>query len=159
MNTSEIKRFKIMLESRLAALWGRVRNRNTIAIENTADTMDEVRLAEERDLANQILGRDFAELRLAEAALARIEDGSYGCCLRCEEPIRLNRLCVMPHAAFCVGCQEVAEQSGMSEFSPPEAATSTVRPKPSKSTIRSTPGRPPRLARPVRRNPTRTVAA
>ena len=118
MNTSEIKRFKIMLESRLAALWGRVRNRNTIAIENTADTMDEVRLAEERDLAIQILGRDFAELRLVEAALARIEDGSYGSCLRCEEAIRSNRLSVMPHAAFCVGCQEVAEQSGMSEFGP-----------------------------------------
>jgi DnaK suppressor protein len=158
MDTIEINRFKIMLESRLAALWSRVRNRNTIAIENTADTMDEVRLAEERDLAIQILGRDFAELRLVEAALARIEDGSYGSCLRCEEAIRSNRLSVMPHAAFCVGCQEAAEQSGMSEFRPPEAATSTV-PKPSKSTIRSTPGRPPRLAGPVRRIPTRTVAA
>ena len=158
MTANEIKRFKIMLESRLAALWGRVRNRNSIAIENTADTMDEVRLAEERDLAIQILGRDFAELRLVEAALARLEDGSYGSCLRCEEPIRSNRLCFMPHAAFCVGCQELAE-SEMTEFSPAEAATSMVRPKPNESTIHSPPGRPPRLARPVRRNPTRTVAA
>lgn len=159
MNVSEIDRFKVMLESRLEALWDRVRNRDTITIENTADTMDEVRLAEERDLAIQILGRDFTELRLVEAALARIKDGTYGSCLRCEEPIKSNRLCVMPHAALCVACQEEAEQPGMSEFSPPEAATSTARPEPSKSTILSNPGRPPRLARPVRRNRTRTVAA
>src|ERR1039457_5383657 len=95
MDTCEIERFKVLLESRLEALWDRVRNRNAIAIENTADTMDEVRLAEERDLAIQILGRDFAEIRLVEAALTRIEEGAYGYCLRCDEPIRVNRLCVM----------------------------------------------------------------
>ena len=126
MDKSQIERFKVMLESRIEALWDRVRNRNAIAIENTADTMDEVRLAEERDLAIQILGRDFAEIRLVEAALARIEDGAYGFCLRCDEPISSNRLRVMPHAAFCVNCQEAAEHDGFSEFSLHEAQASPV---------------------------------
>ena len=111
MDKSQIEGFKVKLESRLAALWERVRNRNTIAIENTADTMDEVRLAEERDLAIQILGRDFAEARLVEAALTRIEEGAYGFCLRCEEKIGSNRLRAMPHARFCVTCQEAAERA------------------------------------------------
>ena len=109
MDTCEIERFKVLLESRLEALWDSVRNRNAIAIENTADTMDEVRLAEERDLAIQILGRDVAEIRLVEAALTRIEDGAYGSCINCDEPIRSNRLGVMPHARFCITCQEAAE--------------------------------------------------
>ena len=33
--------------------------------------MDEVRLAEERDLATRLLERDFADIRLVDAALAR----------------------------------------------------------------------------------------
>ena len=44
MDKSQIERFKVMLESRIEALWDRAQNRNAIAIENTADTMDEVRL-------------------------------------------------------------------------------------------------------------------
>jgi len=124
MDKSQIERFKVMLESRIEALWDRARNRDTIAIENTADTMDEVRLAEERDLAIQILGRDFTETRLVEAALARVEEGVYGFCLRCDEPIGSNRLRAMPHARFCVTCQEAAEHDGFSALSLHEAPPS-----------------------------------
>ena len=159
MNTSEIKRFKIMLESRLAALWGRARNRNTIAIENTADTMDEVRLAEERDLAIQILGRDFAELRLVEAA----RSSHRGWIVRLLSPMRGTDQ--VESSARHAACRVLRRLPGSGRAAwnervqPPEAATSTARLAPSKSTIRSTPGRPPRLAGPVRRNRTRTVAA
>lgn len=158
MNAVELNRFRAMLESRRATLLDRAGNRNTITIENTADTMDEVRLAEERDLAIQMLGRDFSELRLVEAALARIKDGVYGSCLRCEDPIRSNRLCVMPHAAYCVACQEGAEQAGMSEFSS-RGAISTAHPEDRETRSPSTPVRTPRRARQPRRNRTRSVAA
>ena len=115
MDTNYIKKVKIMLESRRAVLSQRVHNRNAIAVENTADVMDEVRLAEERDLATRILERDFADIRLVEAALTRISNGSYGLCLRCDETISLNRLRIMPQAAFCVRCQESAECDGACE--------------------------------------------
>ena len=62
--------------------------------------MDEVRLAEERDLATRILERDFADIRLVEAALTRIEDGTYGPCLRCDETISCESSA--RHAACCV---------------------------------------------------------
>lgn len=47
-----------------------------------------------------------AENRLAEAdaAWARVEDGSYGTCLRCGSAIPPGRLEVRPTAAFCVAC-------------------------------------------------------
>lgn len=47
-----------------------------------------------------------AESRLADAdaAWARVEDGSYGMCLRCGSPIPPGRLEVRPTAALCVAC-------------------------------------------------------
>lgn len=162
MDKSQIERFKAMLESRIEALWDRVQNRNAIAIENTADTMDEVRLAEERDLAIQILGRDFAEIRLVEAALARIKEGAYGYCLRYDEPIRANRLCIMPHATFCITCQEAAEHHGFGESDLPEAPASPAHLERSEKPILQSgpnPGGPRRLARPPRSKGARIVAA
>ncbi len=117
MDSIQIKTFRVILENRRDTFSERVHNRNAIAIENTADIMDEVRCAEERNLATRILEHDFAELRLVKAALARIEEGTYGFCLRCDEAISWDRLHVMPQAAFCVICQEASELDEFSEFS------------------------------------------
>lgn len=48
------------------------------------------------------------EVRLQQvvAALRRIEDGSFGECRRCEEPIASSRLEARPEAPFCLDCQE-----------------------------------------------------
>lgn len=116
MDTMQIERLKVILESRLDELSGGVRNRDNIVIEKAPDLMDEAQLAEGRDLAIRILDHDFAEIRLVEKALARIEDGTYGFCLQCDEAIHWKRLSVVPHAAFCVACQENADQEGFSAF-------------------------------------------
>ncbi|MFJ8579840.1 TraR/DksA family transcriptional regulator [Micromonospora sp. NPDC093277] len=39
-------------------------------------------------------------------ALRRMAEGSYGTCARCETPIPTERLEVLPHARFCVPCQQ-----------------------------------------------------
>ena len=44
-------------------------------------------------------------------ALRRIEDGSFGVCLHCEEDISPKRLAAVPWAAFCIQCQEIADRS------------------------------------------------
>ena len=55
--------------------------------------------------------RGAAELRLqrVEAALRRITADEYGNCLRCEEPVGLERLKVQPEAPLCIGCQGARE--------------------------------------------------
>ena len=126
MDKGHIKKVRAILEGQRDALSRRAHNRNAIAVEKVADTMDEVRLAEERDLGTRLLERDFADIRLVEAALARIKHGTYGLCLRCDETISLNRLRVMPHAAFCVNCQEAAERDGAPEVGVREDATSSL---------------------------------
>lgn len=40
-----------------------------------------------------------------DQALVRIRDGTYGECLRCEEPIAIARLTAQPEAPFCLRCQ------------------------------------------------------
>ena len=58
-----------------------------------------------------IANRDQAQ-RLAaglERARARIEDGSYGLCQDCGEPIGFARLMARPQAALCLDCQQKSE--------------------------------------------------
>lgn len=126
MDSSQIDKLKQMLESRRDALFGRIQDRNAIAIENAADLMDNVRLIEDRDLATRILERDSEELRRVVAALNRIRMGTYGYCSLCDDPITWNRLRVLPHARLCVNCQESLERDGASEISFHEAVTGTL---------------------------------
>lgn len=37
-------------------------------------------------------------------ALRRLEEGTYGQCLGCEEPIPFGRLVVMPETTYCIAC-------------------------------------------------------
>ena len=45
-----------------------------------------------------------------ERALARIEDGSYGVCESCGEPIGKARLQAFPRAVLCVSCKQREER-------------------------------------------------
>jgi DnaK suppressor protein len=54
---------------------------------------------------------EIAESALAEidAALRRIEDGSYGTCRRCREQIPAARLNALPHGSHCARCQRASD--------------------------------------------------
>ena len=55
--------------------------------------------------------RDLDELREVEAALHRLDVGSYGDCADCGEPIALQRLRVQPAAQRCAACQTAREHA------------------------------------------------
>ena len=44
------------------------------------------------------------EIKMIQAALGRIADGSFGECVACGEPISQARLNAVPHAARCKNC-------------------------------------------------------
>ena len=58
---------------------------------------------QQRDLA--LRDRSIQQLELVEAALARLDAGTYGACLRCGQPIAPERLEALPWAAYCISCQ------------------------------------------------------
>jgi DnaK suppressor protein len=110
MTKNELTKYKELLETKQAELAGGLRNREGIAIEKTADALDEVQLAGERELAIRNLDRESNLLRSVRGALARIADGSYGTCLHCEEDISPKRLNAVPWTAYCIKCQEAADR-------------------------------------------------
>ena len=56
--------------------------------------------------------RDNAEDLIAEidAAMARLDDGSYGTCARCGQQIDPARLAARPAAIYCINCQGIVDQ-------------------------------------------------
>jgi len=110
MTKTELNKHKALLEAKQAELAGGLRNREGIAIEKTADALDEVQLAGERELAIRNLDRESNLLRNVRTALARIADGSYGVCLHCEEDISPKRLNAVPWTSYCIKCQEAADR-------------------------------------------------
>jgi RNA polymerase-binding transcription factor DksA len=48
----------------------------------------------------------FEQVRLLRTALARIAAGTYGQCVRCDGEIGMIRLTSLPHAGFCIRCQD-----------------------------------------------------
>lgn len=58
---------------------------------------------QQRDLA--LRDRAEQQLELVDAALARLDEGGFGTCLRCSQPIAPARLEALPWAAHCIACQ------------------------------------------------------
>ena len=110
MTKSGLEKYRTDLETRKREIKVSLRNRDDIAIEKTSDTIDEVQLAGERELAIRNLDRESSLLRKVRAALARIEDGSFGTCLHCDEEISPKRLKALPWAPYCIRCQEAVDR-------------------------------------------------
>jgi len=51
------------------------------------------------------------ELKMVAAALRRIDDGTYGDCLDCGDPIDLRRLTALPATPYCTSCQSAREHA------------------------------------------------
>jgi DnaK suppressor protein len=75
------------------------------------DQKDEAARWQEAEVADAQTARDLGELLRAEHALQRMEDGVYGDCLGCGEPIGLQRLEVQPEAEYCAACQREREHA------------------------------------------------
>jgi len=110
MSPSELGKYRKLLEAKQAELSIGLLNREDIAIEKTADALDEVQLAGERELAIRNLDRESSLLRDVRSALKRIDGDSYGVCLHCEEEIKPKRLDAVPWTKYCIRCQEAVDR-------------------------------------------------
>ena len=109
---TEVNGFQSALERKQADLDRELRNRAGIVIEKSADQMDEIQYASERDLAICNVDRETSLLRQVKAALRRIHDGGFGICIECESAISSRRLAAVPWASRCIQCQEAADRDG-----------------------------------------------
>lgn len=63
---------------------------------------------QQRDLA--LRERAEHHLALVDAAIARLDAGTYGACQRCGKAIAAERLEALPWAAYCIDCQRVVDR-------------------------------------------------
>lgn len=108
------------LEEEYQALCTNVREELLSADENTyAVLADKVHDPGDASVADLLVDLEIAEIdrhvrdiQRVEAALRRLEDGRYGYCLECGDPIAVLRLQASPAAARCYDCQAEFEREG-----------------------------------------------
>ena len=114
MNKTQLKKFKTLLEQKRDDIIRRAQQ--TLSEDMTLDANE---LPDEMDLASteylqsftfRLRGREKTFLRKIQKALEKIEDGSFGLCEECEQPISLKRLEARPEAPLCIKCKEEQER-------------------------------------------------
>ncbi len=62
------------------------------------------------DLALEAAGMNAAQMLSVKRAFSKLDDGSYGACEECGNPIGFSRLQARPDARLCITCQTRAEK-------------------------------------------------
>ena len=75
------------------------------------DTVDRATADVLSDLGQAEISRDLRELEELEAALARLDQGTFGRCIECGAEIAFKRLAAYPVATRCAECQGVYERT------------------------------------------------
>jgi DnaK suppressor protein len=110
MSKTQLNNFRKLLETKRNELLSGTSDREEILIENAAEEFDRLQQQMNREVAIRNLDRESKLLKEVQAAMSRIEDESFGICLRCEEEIPEKRLKALPWAAYCVSCQETIDR-------------------------------------------------
>ncbi len=66
---------------------------------------DAAAITAERSEILGLIERMVVELRSVEDALTRLDEGTYGTCVNCGQPIPAERLEFRPNSTFCVDCK------------------------------------------------------
>ena len=64
----------------------------------------------DRKMLESMSEKDSKRMQLIESALARIEQGKYGKCIKCAKKIPEDRLRASPYALMCIECQTATER-------------------------------------------------
>lgn len=116
LDQGQLALLKAALQQRLDALKGAAephlaggsRDLPVAEIETSPADKATVRLL--NDLALEAAGHAAAQIRVLRRALAKFDDGSYGECEDCGNPIGFSRLQARPEARLCISCQTRAEK-------------------------------------------------
>ena len=107
MEVVQLNKFKRALKAQqMVAIHDLSETREIIAVERSADELDQTGRSAEQEFAILGLIRRSELLRNIQAALRRVENGTFGTCTNCEETIAPNRLMAVPWTPVCIRCQE-----------------------------------------------------
>jgi DnaK suppressor protein len=113
LNPQEISWFRDLLSSRRAELLGEAGRTVSGMVdgkENFPEPADRAALESDRNATLRIRDRERKLINKIEEALQRIEDGVFGVCEECDEPIGVDRLKARPVTTLCIQCKAEQEE-------------------------------------------------
>jgi DnaK suppressor protein len=98
---------KLELEQRLSDLQSRLSSiKRDVTRSHSGDSAEQAQERENDEVVDAIGNETAQSIRVIQAALARIDDGTYGLCENCGEDIAPARLSAVPEATRCVNCAD-----------------------------------------------------
>jgi DnaK suppressor protein len=114
LSKKDLKKFRELLESKRDAVLENARaTLNQHMMLDPNDLPDEMDLASSESLQSfefRLRGREKSYLAKLDLALKKIDDGSFGICESCDEPISKKRLEARPETGLCIRCKEDQER-------------------------------------------------
>ena len=102
---TDLKHYANLIKARIAELDTRVHEvDHELGAPLTADMNDQAIDLEDDQVLEGLGTAAQKEITLLNLALERIQDGSFGICKKCEEPISEARLNAVPYAPLCKEC-------------------------------------------------------
>lgn len=117
MNKTELATYREILLEKRREILGDVSELEDQAQRSSGDEVSVDHMADhgsdsyEKDQTIGLIERESEALKAVNLALVRIDDGTFGVCPKCEEPIKIARLKALPYARLCLDCQTLEEQS------------------------------------------------
>src|SRR5260370_27802480 len=112
MTRTDLASFREVLRTKQAELSGKSRGLESIAIERSADEIEEAQYKSARELAIASLNRDSPIRRNVDLALIRINDHSFGACVHCGNEISRRRLEAVAWTPVCIRLPEAGARGG-----------------------------------------------
>ena len=115
MEAKRLEHFRSILQEQLRRHTENVRDGQAAALEAVAaddgvkDSVDMSLQDVNQELAMRLGERESQMVADIDQALLRIEEGTYGVCARCAEPIDERRLEALPTARYDAACQSAIE--------------------------------------------------
>ncbi len=77
------------------------------------DSIDQATQSLDKEILFELSDNERKILSDIEAALRKMEKGTYGYCEHCKKPIEKKRIKALPSARYCMACQSGSERSGL----------------------------------------------
>lgn len=113
METTELSRFRGLLDELRDDLRNQLGELGANPDEESLESgdfdfgfADSAQSTAERGKVLALIDRLRGQLREVERALRKIDDGTYGLCDRCGQPIGIERLEALPYSTLCVSCKQ-----------------------------------------------------
>jgi DnaK suppressor protein len=123
MNRAKLNRYRALLHERLSVLEGNGIGEEVASLEvppsEQPDPTDQASFETDRNFELRLRDRDRKLVEKIKEALQRIEEGTYGVCEECGQPIGEKRLAARPVTTYCIECKEDAERRERRAVEPP----------------------------------------